>query len=224
MKTNNNNLISSPIWVVKIGGSLLGSAELKQWLDAIVQYSDGRVVIVPGGSVFAEAVREAQMLSEADDATAHHLALLAMDQFGLLLASMNDALVTARNELEIAERAWQHRAIVWLPSEMVLAEESIAQNWQVTSDSLSAWLASKLNADHLVIVKSALVDDDGVQTSIAIESLIEAEIVDEKMVDFVIGQTYQTWIMHKADHDAFEAGFEVATLEEYGLLVDIKTH
>ena len=68
------------MWVVKLGGSLLGSPELKQWLDTLVTHSDGRVLIVPGGSLFADAVREAQAVSGVDDVLAQRLALLAMDQ------------------------------------------------------------------------------------------------------------------------------------------------
>jgi len=83
------------MWVVKLGGSLLGSPELPRWLDTLVQVSDGKVVIVPGGGIFADAVREAQKLAHVSDATAHHLALCAMDQFGLLLAGMNPSLVLA---------------------------------------------------------------------------------------------------------------------------------
>jgi len=83
-----------------------------------------------------------------NDAVAHELALLAMDQFGLLLAGINPGIVTASSELEIAERGWQHRAIVWLPSKMVLADDSVPKNWHVTSDSLSAWLANKISANH----------------------------------------------------------------------------
>ena len=41
---------------------------------------------------------------------------------------------------EIDERTWQHRAIVWLPSHMVFADDNIPQSWDVTSDSLAAWL------------------------------------------------------------------------------------
>ncbi|MES1987104.1 MAG: uridylate kinase, partial [Pseudomonadota bacterium] len=124
------------MWVIKLGGSLLGAPELLRWLELLVKFGDGKVVIVPGGGLFANSVREAQQISNASDEVAHQLALLAMDQFGLLLAGMNPGLVTASSELELAERGWQHRGIVWLPSKMALADTSIPQNWQVTSDSL----------------------------------------------------------------------------------------
>ncbi len=145
--------------VVKLGGSLLGTAELPLWLSALGKSSDGRIVIVPGGGVFADAVRQAQQTAGFDDAAAHQLAVLAMDQYARVLVALHPSLVTAGTELEIAERSWQHRAIVWLPSTMVLADETIAKNWDVTSDSLAAWLAMRLKAKHLVLVKA--VEDEG---------------------------------------------------------------
>ena len=45
------------MWVVKIGGSLLGSPELERWLEVAAKFSDGNIIIVPGGGVFANAVR-----------------------------------------------------------------------------------------------------------------------------------------------------------------------
>jgi len=36
------------MWVVKLGGSLMGTPALKGLLDALVQFGDGKVVIVPG--------------------------------------------------------------------------------------------------------------------------------------------------------------------------------
>jgi len=172
------------MWVVKLGGSLLGSPELPHWLETLIKISDGKVVIVPGGGLFADAVRDAQKLSSVSDAVAHELALIAMDQFGLLLAGMNAGLVTASSELEIAERGWQHRAIVWLPSKMVLADESVPKNWQVTSDSLSAWLANKIGAEQLVLVKSKSLTQYADVTSLPIQTLIQDELIDAGFADF----------------------------------------
>ncbi|MFM2396170.1 MAG: hypothetical protein RLZZ434_752, partial [Pseudomonadota bacterium] len=79
---------NNQLWVIKLGGSLLGSPALAHWLSLLAKHGNGKVVIVPGGSVFADAVRQAQSLSGVSDGLAHELALLAMDQFGLLLAGM----------------------------------------------------------------------------------------------------------------------------------------
>jgi 5-(aminomethyl)-3-furanmethanol phosphate kinase len=215
--TSNQSL--NPLWVVKIGGSLLGAQTLAKWLATIVTHSHGHVIIVPGGGIFADAVREAQQRSGISDSNAHHLALLAMDQYGLLLTAMNDELVTASSELEIAERAWQHRGIVWLPSKMVLADETIAQNWAVTSDSLSAWLANQLSASQLILVKSKSIEQYRSLGQAYISQLVQKGFVDAKMESFMTKASYQTWILHQTDYSVFNQGLVETALEKVGLRV-----
>jgi aspartokinase-like uncharacterized kinase len=203
------------MWVVKLGGSLLGSPELKRWLDVFTRHGDGKIVIVPGGGVFADAVRESQKLSGIDDVVAHQLAVRAMDQYGVLLAGLNPKLVTAESELEIAERGWQHRAIIWLPSKMVIADETIPANWQVTSDSLAARLASKLNADQLILVKSQRPNAD----QVSMEKLIKDGTVDEHFGDAIVGQNFNTWVLSKEDYTAFDDGISQERLSSAGVAV-----
>ena len=209
------------MWVLKLGGSLLGSSELAHWLELVVKYGDGKVVIVPGGGLFANSVREAQQISNASDAVAHELALLAMDQFGILLAGMNAGLATASSELEIAERGWQHRGIVWLPSKMVLADDSIPKNWEVTSDSLSAWLANKIGAEQLILVKSKPLLTYQAEAPTPLQNLVDDELIDLQFLAFIgrgkQGQSYQAWALHKADYALFEQGFSLEKLAEHGL-------
>ena len=207
------------MWIVKIGGSLLGSPELSRWLEVLVKFSKGHVIIVPGGGLFADAVREAQKLTNASDAVAHQLALLAMDQFALLLASMNDGLVTASSELEIAECGWQHRAMVWLPSQMILADQSIPQNWQVTSDSLSAWLANKLGAEQLILVKSKSLISYQKESVCHSQLLVDDGLIDSQLMRYITGKKYQTWLLNKADYSVFEEGFNLMNLQQRGLLI-----
>jgi 5-(aminomethyl)-3-furanmethanol phosphate kinase len=203
-----NNKKGRTVWVVKVGGSLLGSPELERWLGLFAKFSDGNIVIVPGGGVFADAVRNAQKVSKISEACAHKLAVLAMDQFGLLLANMNPDLAVARTEMEIDERTWQHRCIVWLPSQMVLADDSIPKSWDVTSDSIAAWLAGKINAQQLVLVKS--VKPEGAELSLKMMS--ENGIVDNAFSDFVLNKTFGRWMLKKTDHEYFLEGVNYETL------------
>lgn len=209
------------MWVVKLGGSLLGSPELPRWLETLVRISDGNVVIVPGGGLFADAVRKAQQDTHVGDAVAHHLALLAMDQFGLLLAGMHANLVTASSELEIAERGWQHRAIVWLPSQMVLADELVPKTWQVTSDSLSAWLANKISARHLVIVKSQSVAVYPKHIATPVQTLIEDTLIDQAFSSFISSAQYRVSVVNKTDYYLFAQGLNTQLLKENGLSVEV---
>ena len=205
---------NNPLWVIKLGGSLLGSPALPHWLSLLAKHGNGKAVIVPGGSVFADAVRQAQSLSGVSDGLAHELALLAMDQFGLLLAGMQPGLVTAANELEIAERGWQHQTVVWLPSQMVLADDTVEQSWRVTSDSLSAWLANKLAADQLLLIKS--VDLSPYQQSRAelARAMLDDGVSDAHFFDCIAGQNYQTRVLNKQDYILFEQGLSVKRLQE----------
>lgn len=182
------------MWIVKLGGSLLGSPELKGWLDALTQYGDGKVVIVPGGSIFANAVREAQIKTGINDATAHQMAVVAMDQYATLMTGLNANLVTASSELEIAERGWQHRAVVWKPSVMVLADKDLPMSWDLTSDSLAAWLATKLNAQHLLVVKSM---PPSHVKKMDVRNLTLAGVVDPYFGAYSIGKSFKTWLVSK---------------------------
>jgi len=198
------------MWVVKLGGSLLGTPELESWLEIISRYGDGKVVIVPGGGIFADAVREAQQLSGISDKVAHQLAVQAMDQYGVLMAGLNRRLATAASELEIAERGWQHRGIIWLPSKMVCADEDIPPSWDVTSDSLAAWLAHTLGAEHLILVKTT-------RPSISrnsLETLMADGVVDSCFDEFTAGRSFDSWVLGKEDHALFEQGISLDCLTQ----------
>jgi len=187
------------MWVVKLGGSLLGTSELQSWLDMLARRGDGRVVIVPGGGIYADAVREAQHLAGFDDAAAHRLALLAMEQYALTMAALQPALATAASELEISERSWQHRGIVWLPSNMVLSDDAIPQSWNVTSDSLAAWLARKINASRLLLVKHEAVADGS-----SLSQLVADGIVDTAFAGFAEAFQGSIRVVGKADFHEIE--------------------
>lgn len=187
------------MWVLKLGGSLLGQPELRSWLSMLAGNSDGRVLIVPGGGVFADAVRDAQQVAGYDDAAAHRMALLAMEQFGLVMKSLQPDLTTVASELEIAERSWQHRAMIWMPSAMVLADETIPMDWSVTSDSLAAWLGAKLGADRVVLVKQV---DAG---NLALPQLVAEGVLDQAFERFTQRLACPVEVVGKSSWQAFAA-------------------
>lgn len=187
------------MWVVKLGGSLLRTEALRGWLKLLAEEGDGKVVIVPGGGVFADAVRATQATAGFDDVAAHRMALLAMEQYAWVLKSLLPELTMASSELEIAERSWQHRAIVWLPSRMVLADEHIAPSWDVTSDSLAAWLAHKVSADRLILIKHA----DHSSQPVAMRALIEAGVLDQAFAEFAARLHCPIHVIGIAQHAQF---------------------
>jgi aspartokinase-like uncharacterized kinase len=141
------------MWVVKLGGSLATSDQLPCWLDALAGRSD--LVLVPGGGPFADQVRAAQARWGFDDTAAHHLALLAMEQFGRMLCALQAGLAPAATLGAMRVLMRQGETPVWMPTRMVLADPLIAPSWDVTSDSLAAWLCGRIAASGLLLVKSA---------------------------------------------------------------------
>lgn len=199
------------MWVIKLGGSLLGSDELRHWLRLVAQYGDGRVIIVPGGGVFADVVRDVYQQMPMTESCAHALAVSAMNQFGTLLIDQIPALVPAHSELEIAERSWQHRGIVWMPSKMVMAEgDDIPHSWDVTSDSLALWLANKISAEHLILVKSAP------PANASLQDMIVQGVIDPAFSQFSVDSQVKSWVVNKTDYTAFANGFQASALQQAG--------
>ena len=134
-------------WVVKIGGGLYDSPKLAKVVQRLSDFS-APALVVPGGGPFADQVRAAQKRWGFDDRRAHAMALLAMRQYGYLLAALGELDTHERIELPAASGASQ----IWLPDENSLSGD-LAANWEVTSDSIAAWLAGETGADWLVLIK-----------------------------------------------------------------------
>lgn len=159
--------------VIKIGGSLCGSPRLDRILEMLVGIQHTQLVIVAGGGLFADAVRQVQALMPFDDGLAHRLALDAMAHLGEVLATRHKRLTLAASVEAIAAAHRRGEIPIWHPAELRSGHPDIAESWQVTSDSLALWLAARLGAELLVLVKS--VDAIGEVTPAA---LSEAGIVD----------------------------------------------
>ena len=184
------------ITVVKLGGSLAFSPHLDGWL-ATIEACAGHVVMVPGGGPFADVVRDAQnKMGFADDA-AHRMALLAMEQFGCALVSRGRKLTQAATAGEIERVLAQRQVPVWSPARMVLAAEDIPASWDMTSDSLAAWLAGKIEAPRLLLVKQGDFGD----SSLHADELARRDIVDPLLPRFLAASRAKAAVIGTADHE-----------------------
>jgi 5-(aminomethyl)-3-furanmethanol phosphate kinase len=187
--------------VVKLGGSHAFCEHLAGWVAAIAGCA-GDVVVVPGGGPFADAVREAQPRIGFDDDAAHHMALLAMEQYGCALASLNGTLVCADSDDAIARALDARQVPVWMPSRMALAAD-IPASWDVTSDSLAAWLAGQLNARQLLLVKHVGLGGATVsppEATVSSPELIARSIVDQAFAAFLKSAKVPAAVLGPADH------------------------
>lgn len=170
------------MWVVKLGGSLNRDALLPQWLELLCTLGRGRVTVVPGGGGFADQAREAQAHWRFDDVAAHNMAVLAMAQTAMLLRALCPALQPAARDAEIRRHLKQGRTALWMPLELLRERADELTSWEVTSDSLALWLARRLNAERLVVVKSCAID--GAAT---LQQNAEAGVVDGRFSEWAQG-------------------------------------
>lgn len=149
------------------------AAEFDLWIAALAG-SSMPLVVVPGGGPFADTVREAQRNMRFSDAAAHKMAILAMEQFGQVILDRHPRFAATRSISDIEAALPASRIPVWLPSEMALSAPGIPQSWDVTSDSLAAWLAGGLDAESLLLIKQT--DDFSASDDVA--GLSERGVVD----------------------------------------------
>jgi 5-(aminomethyl)-3-furanmethanol phosphate kinase len=170
--------------VIKLGGSLVLSGMLKSCLDKVEQDYQGRpVVIVPGGGVFADQVRRSQQQWQFDDRTAHQMAILAMQQMALLFKSLKPGFSILNSIAEFSEQIQRQNPcknfFIWSPNVADLDKAGVPSSWDITSDSLSAWLAKSLGADGLIVVKSVNIEQDS-----DILKLVQQKVVDASFYEY----------------------------------------
>ena len=194
-----------PLWIVKLGGSLAESAQLKAWL-ALLAAAAGTTVIVPGGGPFADQVRAAQQQSGFDDATAHHMALLAMEQYGRMLCGLQPGLAPAAGLAAIERTRRAGLVPVWMPTRLALGRPEIAATWDITSDSLAAWLAGALGGRRLLLVKLVDVAGDAVTAA----ALARRGIVDPAFPQFLLRSGSEAWCIGASRHAEMAAALRGA--------------
>ena len=139
--------------VVKLGGSVVRSGELAAWLDAIAR-AEIPIVVVPGGGALADEVRACQSRLGFGDASAHRMALLAMDQLAWAVAGLRQGFTVGTTETELRDALERGSVAVWAPYAAIAGRSDIEESWRLTSDSLALWLSSRLGASRCYLIKS----------------------------------------------------------------------
>jgi aspartokinase-like uncharacterized kinase len=153
-------MMPPPLLVAKVGGSLLNWSGLP---DALTTFLDRnrarRLVLVVGGGKTVDVIRSLDQTHALGEHTSHHLALRAMDLTAHCLAAMVPGLIVV-DAITDLPTLWGRRLVpVFAPRRFLDLEDRAAANplphsWSVTSDSIAARLADRLEADSLILLKS----------------------------------------------------------------------
>lgn len=191
--------------IVKIGGSLGRDPVLRDWLRELAARGGGRVVVVPGGGGFADQVREYQGQWAFDDLVAHNMAVLAMVQYGLMLQGLCPALKVTADDNAIHAVLRDGGVAVWAPFGLLRKAPDALASWDVTSDSIAAWLASRLGARRLVLVKSC-----PVKRGMTLAEYMDAGVVDRGFCHYTRDAAYPVELVQKEDLQRLRALFSGA--------------
>ncbi len=169
---------SFPVVVVKLGGSLFDWPDFpgraRELLDSI---APARVVLVPGGGRFVDVLRDLDRIHSIGEESSHDLAMRLLDATAAVLAALiGGVVVEDRGGLDGAWSAGA--AAVLAPRKLLESDGALPHSWEVTSDSIAARVAVRLEASRLILAKSATPADADVRR------LVESKFVDENFPGF----------------------------------------
>jgi aspartokinase-like uncharacterized kinase len=180
--------------VVKVGGSIAETGRLASVLSMIAG-ARIPVVVVPGGGPFADAIRNLQSEMQFNDAVAHRLAMLAMEQMAECIVSRQAGMKVARTLDDISDAVMDGQIPVWAPLHMIGDDPTITEDWSATSDSLAARLAELLGA-RLVLLKSV-----AAKVGLPAEELARQGIVD-RLFPEIAARGDLSWSIFGPEDDA----------------------
>lgn len=139
--------------VVKVGGGLLAHPDdLRRVISRIEKAPS--VLVVPGGGPFADIVRRVDADHPLSDFRSHRMAILAMEQYAEVLLDRFSGCAERVESIGEAHAALHaHRVPVLAPSRWLRRADPLPHSWDVTSDSIAAWVAGQAGATTLVLVK-----------------------------------------------------------------------
>lgn len=176
---NETYQLSKPL-VVKLGGSLFNRVPE---LVPILQGSERPLLIVPGGGKFADAVRDAGLPSDA----AHWMAIRAMDKYGEYISTFG---LPATDRFDRIDET-----TVLLPYRSMNEQDPLPHTWDITSDTIAAWIAGELNLELLLLKSVDGITIEGILTPFITESL-PTDVVDPFCIPFILNHGIRATIIN----------------------------
>jgi 5-(aminomethyl)-3-furanmethanol phosphate kinase len=183
-----------PTSIIKVGGSLLMLPDLpdrlRQLIDTVranppvahdalvVRTAQHPIAIVVGGGTAANVVRDWDSTHRLNPDASHWLAVDSLSLTAEFIATLLPEAVLADSR-DSADRAFEsNRLAIVVPRRILEAiarsiGDDLPHNWDVTTDSIAAWIAIHWQADELVLAKSIDVPETASQVADAVDGFFE---------------------------------------------------
>ncbi len=161
--------------IVKVGGSV--AARIGEVVRELKETGED-ILIVPGGWVFADMVREIDSRERLNPSHAHWMAIAAMEMYAHYISNFGVDTVDANEPADIGVSG----VAVLFPYRLLRKNDELPHLWDVTSDSIAVWLASKIGCREVVKVT----DVDGIY--------IGGNFIERTTASFLIENKIQTCV------------------------------
>jgi len=171
--------------VIKVGGSVLLDHidSVKSLFHTVSEQGRHlRLIVVPGGGSLANEVRRMDKEYNLTDSTAHFMAILAIDQNAYMINQFLEGSRVVFDPSDARRTTKGHQVAILAPFRLMLNRDPLPHSWNVTSDSIAAYIAKTVKAEKLILLK----DVDGVYTedpkktkdANLIEKVTASELID----------------------------------------------
>ena len=141
------------MWIIKLGGSWLSNPKLKTLLNFFASKRNTSFLMVVGGGLYADAVRQSQKYLKFNDQFANLQALKAIENYAEAIKNIYPNLTLVESYKDIK---FKKGLKIWMPLKKLKNEKSYEKNWDSTSDSIACWLNKKINYKGIIFIKSEI--------------------------------------------------------------------
>ena len=179
---------------LKLSGHLIRYGEVvRETLRELRSLSTiAKFILIPGGSLFADFVRELQGSIGFNDDIAHWLAIKAMEMYGAYIMGLDDLhiLVETYDLAETREAISRGKIPVLMPYKIIKTLNELPHSWSVTSDSIAIYIAKLLEANMVILAKpvSGVLDEkSGLIRRMSITDLmrLNVNIIDSYSIELL---------------------------------------
>jgi len=185
VQVEKSTIIPTAPLVVKLGGSLHQQVPV---IIPLLCNSVRPLLVVPGGGFFADAVRQVKV----DDDSAHWMAIAAMDQYGWFVA---DRGMRTTDSLSVPEKT-----SIFLPYISMRQQDPLPHSWEITSDTIAAWVADQLGLELLLLKSVDGIFCEGILQE-RVTTPIQSDVVDPFFIPYVLKNEVKTTIINGNSSD-----------------------